>query len=249
MLDELNAAIASLIESGGTENTLLLEVGSAWFHLCAERGATEAVCHAAANAYLPTASRLAVAQVQQLRQAGFAQRNGERALSQTFPLDSEAHRSSLLSALRGLFDRVYGASGEDWSWAVKLGDAPSVRNPALDEVVRAVARQRLPELRQALYRQLLLSELLLLVDEEDAPVVVGDVSGWPTFAVFSDNAALRLWDPRGGRTRVVLGRALFPSLMPLRFGSVLLNPHGRLGGELYRNEVEALANAALGRSR
>ncbi len=248
MPDDLNAALASLVESGGTENTLLLGLGSAWFHLRAARGASEAVCHAASNAYLPTAARLGVAQVQLLRGAGFTHRDGERALSQTVSLASESDRSSLLSVLRELFDRVYGAVGEDWSWVVTRGDVSSVRNPALDDAVRAVAKQRLPALRQALYRQLLLSELLLLVDDEDTPMVVGDLSGWPTFAVFSDNAALRLWDPRGGRTRVAVGRTLFPSLMPHRFGSVLLNPHGRLGGELYRNEVEALANAALGRS-
>jgi len=248
MLDDLNAALASLVESGGTENALLLKAGSGWFHVRAARGVTDAVCHAAANAYLPPVSRLLVSQVQRLRAAGFALRDGERALSQTISLASDPRRSALLSMWRDLFDHVYGAAGEEWSWVVTLGDAPTVRNPGLDNAVRAVAKQRLPALRQALYHQLLLSDLLLLVDEEDTPIVVGDVSGWPTFAVFSDNSALRMWDPRGGRTRIALGRTLFPSLMRHHFGSVLLNPHGRLGGELYRNEVEALANAALGRS-
>jgi len=30
-------------------------------------------------------------------------------------------------------------------------------------------------------------------------------------------------------------------------GSLLVNPQGRLGGELYRNEIEALASAAMAR--
>jgi hypothetical protein len=248
MLDDLNASLASLVESGGTENALLLTAGTGWFHIRVARGVTDAVCHAAANAYLPPVSCLMLSQVQRLRDAGFALRDGERALSQTISLASEQSRSGLLSMWRDLFDHVYGAAGVEWAWAVTLGDAPTVRNPGLETAVRAVAKQRLPALRQALYRELMRSELLLLVDEEDTPSVVGDVGGWPTFAVFSDNAALRMWDPRGGRTRLALGRTLFPSLMRHRFGSVLLNPHGRLGGELYRNEVEALANAALGRS-
>ena len=37
--------------------------------------------------------------------------------------------------------------------------------------------------------------------------------------------------------------ALFPRLATLAPGSLMINPDGRLGGELYRNEIEALARA------
>jgi len=248
MSEALNAAIASLMNEGGTENKLLLSCGTGWFHLRGSCGSSDVVCHAAANAYLPTASRLLVAQVHRLRQAGFRQRNGERALSQTFSLGSTEERDTLISKLSALFSEVYGVEQLNFRWEVQMGDAPTVTNAPLLEAVRAVAKQRLPRLRQALYRQLLMADLLLLVDDEGAPRVVGDISGWPCFALFTDTASLTLWDPRGGLVNVVKGRTLFPNLMQHRFGSVFLNQHGLLGGELYRNEVEMLANAAVGRS-
>jgi len=42
---------------------------------------------------------------------------------------------------------------------------------------------------------------------------------------------------------VIKGRAVFPMLMRVRTGSLLVNPGGAVGGELYRNEVEAIAAA------
>ena len=77
----------------------------------------------------------------------------------------------------------------------------------------------------------------------DAPKVAGDLSGWDSYAAFTDAEHLQLWSARPTDYRIIKGRALFPLLMSLRTGSLLINPGGLVGGELYRNEVEAIASA------
>ena len=63
------------------------------------------------------------------------------------------------------------------------------------------------------------------------------------FGVFTDDEALRHFDPRGTPTQTRYGYQLFPQLIEARAGILKINPDGMVGGELYRNELQTLASA------
>ena len=66
---------------------------------------------------------------------------------------------------------------------------------------------------------------------------VGQIGDFPSFALFTDYAALDNYNPVGLRAQVVTGMDIFPRILSNRVGSVLINPHGQPRGELYSNEV------------
>jgi hypothetical protein len=81
------------------------------------------------------------------------------------------------------------------------------------------------------------------VDPQGLPQAVGKLQSWDVFAAFSSLDALRLYTPTVDSFKALSGRLLFPALLDLRVGSLLIDPGGRLGGELYRNEIETIARA------
>ena len=83
-----------------------------------------------------------------------------------------------------------------------------------------------------------------MLDADGAPAPFGTLGGAHTYAVFTSTAEADLWDPRGLEVALRPGWSIFPAISSLNPGSLQINPEGRLGGELYRNEVESLARAS-----
>ena len=52
-----------------------------------------------------------------------------------------------------------------------------------------------------------------------------------------------MWNPRGLPVRATPVAELVPRALGLGAGSLLINPKGLVGGELYRNELESLSDA------
>jgi hypothetical protein len=65
----------------------------------------------------------------------------------------------------------------------------------------------------------------------------------PCFAVFTDDKAIRCWDPRGTFWLKSYGFEIIRTLMPLNPGSLMINPRGDVAGEFYKNELKTLAQA------
>jgi hypothetical protein len=142
-----------------------------------------------------------------------------------------------------------------------MGPIDITDNPLLIDAMRTMAKKREHQYRTALYRSLLDSKLLLLVDPavdaEDThlpknnvdarPLKVDELMSFDVFAAFTSLAALRRYDVRGRPYKVVAGRFLFAELLNYKVGSLLLDSRSPVGGELYRNEVETLAGAAFRR--
>ena len=240
-------ALDALAVSGAPGERLVLSRGHAWFVV--ERGAEVGALRveAAASKSLPKAHALSPERVGRLRAAGFAlPRDGGRSLCRALaPTELEGGAAPLANSLMALFDAVYGEAA---SGALRLERRPpgpmDLQNPDLIEAMTQAARAKDPAIaRGRLYSAVLAATLLLLVDEDGAPVEVDSLQGWPVFAAFTDWAALRRLDPRGPRYAREPSRVLFPRLANLRLGSVLINPAGPTGGELYRNEVQTIAGA------
>ena len=103
--------------------------------------------------------------------------------------------------------------------------------------------------RQELYRSLIRADLLIPLDGKGDMVQVGTLGDRPVFGVFTDWLSLRHWDPRGHAYRKTRGSPFFLGLGQTPAGSVLINPQGQVGGELYRNEILSIAAAIRGVGR
>jgi hypothetical protein len=102
-----------------------------------------------------------------------------------------------------LFDAVYGeASAGEGSLRLRLAAPDPLRGDALIQRMTEAARAADPAVgRSRLYAAMLDAELLLLVEEDGAPTQVGELSGWPVYAAFTDHDALRRQDARAPQHR------------------------------------------------
>jgi hypothetical protein len=245
--DAIAAALDRLIQQGGSRNRLVLSRGPAWLAYTGARGDPAIRCEAAPSSLLPKDRKLTAEQVHLLRKAGFASRPGSRGLGRDYRLGEgeEAHHPvKVADDALSLLAAVYGG---DPKVAVEIEERPGDRNPtentALIDAIRVLSKSRDDASRQAMYRNMARGRFLLPIEADGAPRVFGDLTGWPVYGVFTDEPALERWDPRGTRYEVLHARQLFPRLARLPLGSLLINPDGQIGGELYRNEVEMLAAA------
>jgi hypothetical protein len=117
--------------------------------------------------------------------------------------------------------------------------------------MRLLSEKRDWDTRRALYAALLDATLLVPIDPEadgaDEPLEVDSLGKFPVIAGFTDIDALRMWNPRGAPTAPPR-RDLVPRALARRVGSLLINPRGNVGGELYLNELESLDGALKRRS-
>jgi len=244
-LSELNAALGRFHREGGTGNRLVVSRGPAWFVLNSGRGEPQARCHAATQKLLGDELRITPDGVVALRMAGFARAPQERALSRHLDIATEQQRAELPGLFQSWLDAVYGLDeSHETHVSLSLGERPVLENERVHQAIRVLAKNRTAAARQAVYRALLKAHLSLVVDAAGEPAPFGSLQGSHTYAVFTSVAEADLSDPRGHNTEVLPGWAIFPRLHALTPGSLQINPDGRLGGELYRNEIEALANAA-----
>ncbi len=239
--EHLATALNRLHTEGGTGNRLVVSAGPAWLVIRARRGALQARCIAASTRHLPDALKLGPGAISALRGAGFALPAGARCLERGVDLTTDASRTAVADLLVDLLRRIYRQSADALALDLTLGDAPTTTNAALHDAMRALAKRRNPDARHAVYRALLRADLLLIVEPDGTPRSFGTLGSADSYAVFTTGAAAERWDPRGLPAQVVPGWRLFPRLSRLRPGSLLINPSGTLGGELYRGEIDAIA--------
>lgn len=241
----LIGALERLQTAGAVGASLLVWRGHAWFMISRAAAPATVEIEAAPSRTLPRALALSPERANRLRAAGFAAGGpGQRPLRRVQALDAEG-RAPLADELLALLDVVYGeASAGEGGLRLRLGAPDPLRGDALIQRMTEAAKAADPAVgRSRLYAAMLDAELLLLVDADGAPAQVGELSGWPVYAAFTDHDALRRHDARAPAHRRIGGRALFPLLLEHRVGSLLINSAGPVGGELYRNEVQTLAGA------
>ena len=128
-----------------------------------------------------------------------------------------------------------------------MTDAPE--NQRLLKSMKALARTRSERSRKAMYMALLRAELYVPTEasmggrDEDVFAQDDPLHGNPVYVAFTSLEALRQWRPAEGSFTKMDGMTFFPILSESKAASVLLNPKGELGGELYRNEILVLAEA------
>jgi len=243
-------ALRQLVETGGDGNRLVVSRGPAWFHCTAANGDRSILVEPAPSASLPKDRALTPNRIQHLRRLGYASRPGHRCLGRLVALDEAGSIDGLGQELMTLFASVYEETDGPVQTELHLGDRERAANPKLIEAMRVMAKKRDHKYRTGLYRALLDSTLLLMVDGEPrTPTKVGELMRYDVYAAFTSWDALRRFQPRGAAYTSVRGRHLFGQLLEHNVGSLLIDPKSTVGGELYRNELETLAGASYGTRR
>lgn len=235
---QLAAALERLLDHGGTANRLVIEQDHAFFVAHGALGAGEVAIEAAASYYLPKEKRLDTEQVNGLRSRGFTPHPPLRCLRRRYPrADLRRGAHEVLALLSGL----YGAEGPV-QVSEHTGESDPTTNPRLVGAMSAVAKNRDQPSRFALYRALMASTLLVPVEDGELRVL-DELSGFDVFGCFTDPEQAQRHEPRGADLLRVRGRRLVHRLLERKAGSLLINPGGTLRGELYRAELESIAQA------
>lgn len=252
---EITRQLSQLTAEGGTANRLLLDTPRGWVQFLAQRGTTAVQVEVSAGKYLPEGATLAVEGEQILWDRGFRRNNRAAPFGRTSTLSAPTDAASLAAEALDLLHQVFPATGEvaPPRLELMLGDAPTTVNDTLHNRMVALSKDRAMATRQKLYAQLVQSELLVALSaphQGDTGIGAalplrrfGELSGAEVVGVFTDWEHLRNFDPRLVPWVAVAGEVLFPLLSARRVASVLINPGGGVArGELYRNEIDALAD-------
>jgi hypothetical protein len=235
---QLAAALGRLLDEGGTANRLVIQQDHAFFVAHGAKGASEVAIEAAASYYLPKDRRLDTAQVNGLRSRGFTPHPPLRCLRRRYArTDLRRAGTEVLALLSGL----YGAEGE-LRLTEQVGDFDPTSNPRLVGAMSEAAKKRDQPSRFALYRAVMASTLLVPVEDGELRVM-DELSGFDVFGCFTDPEQVQRHEPRGVELLRVRGRRLVHRLLERKAGSLLINPGGTLRGELYRAELQSIADA------
>lgn len=128
-------------------------------------------------------------------------------------------------------------------------------NESLIDAMRLLARNRDDWHRKQVYQQVLRAKLVVPVkqpvaDAEDLTlddlVAADELVGRPSFVAFTDVVGLKKWRRDHEHYQVVQGVPFVLLLASGQVGSLLINRGGKVGGELYYNEIDAMARAVTG---
>ena len=128
-------------------------------------------------------------------------------------------------------------------------------NESLIEAMRLLARNRDDWHRKQVYQEVLRANLVVPVkrpvtDAEDLTledlVAADELVGRPSFVAFTDLSGLKKWRRDHEYYQVIQGVPFVLLLASGKVGSLLINRGGKVGGELYYNEIDTMARAVTG---
>ena len=253
-LQQLRAPAAASASSGlapVSDNRLIVASRDYYMVFSAQPDDPAVQVEAVSNFYLPTAAALTPGRLAQLSQRGYRERPDRNNLYRSVSPQTDAALHGFAAEVLEVFGKAYGVdAGSPAEFDLQLGPAESVRNPDIIKLMRTLSLKRDWDARRALYSALLGSTMLIPIDpellaHEDViePIEVDRLGKFPVIAAFTDIDSLRLWRPRGAPYRAIAVTELVPQAVARRVGSLLINPKGVVGGELYINELESMNDA------
>lgn len=138
--------------------------------------------------------------------------------------------------------------GDDFVYSVAVEPDRAADNPDLRKAMKTLAKRRSMEARHAVYRQLVGSTLLLAVESGvpgESPRALADkddLGGLATWLAFSGPEAVAQHEARPHHVSLS-GLRLVQAALHQRIGALRLDYGSSVGGELYANELESIAEA------
>ncbi len=115
---EIAAALQRLTTGGGQGNFMIVTAGEVYVQFAAALGEKTVYCEAVSDEYLPAHRRLSLAQINELKDRGFAPGAGGN-YSSTFDLAGLEDARKLARSTVEILERVYGCS-RDTQVEIKL---------------------------------------------------------------------------------------------------------------------------------
>jgi hypothetical protein len=241
-----------LVGDGGTDNRLVVQAPRGYVLFTGQRGEPAITIEVSAGSALRDGA-LSPEQQQQLwdgrYRRGTAADNYSRLHELASHQDAGQIASEALHWLQALFKTPTPAVD------LVLGELETTENPRVIAAMQALVKARDMPSRQALWRRLLSATLLVPLKRparEGEPLALrtsGQLGDGDMVTIFTDATALRTREPRPLPYTLLNGRALFPLLAERQLGALKLEAPNGLRGELYRHEIETIAEAVINARR
>ncbi|MCB9526385.1 MAG: SseB family protein [Myxococcales bacterium] len=248
---QIATGLLRIVQDGGSHNTLLIQAPRGYVLATGRRGDPALTVQVASGRQLAEGVRVPDEVHQRLYERGF--RRGTAADNHGLVLELQGHAAAgalaheILDWVRAAYDHA-GAVAVDFV----PGEVDPTENPRVIELMTALSRDRDMKTRRRLWMALVnatwLVPLTRAVDAEAVGLggalplrVLGELAGGEVVGAFTDFGHLLGHDPRPRPYVRVHGKVLFPALAARKVASLLLNPGQGVRGELYRHEIETLA--------
>ncbi len=247
-LPRLTRRVEDLVRGGGNANRLVVETDAGFVVLRGARGADAVQVEAQGGRHLPADRRLSAEQVRVLTDAGLRQASAAQCFRGSLPLAAPGDAERVASLALHLLSTVYRSLPDEPLRLVhEAGERPALDDSRLVAAMTHLSRARDAAARNKVYLALCRAHLVLplaegAADDDPIPREIDRLADLPVAAVFTDWDTLDAFAPRGLPTVVLQGFDIFPLLDAHRVASVQINPRGRVGGELYRNEIQTITD-------
>lgn len=185
---------------------------------------------------------------QRLREQQLERRPGSGALEVLVTAEGPRAFSDMAARIEGMLEALFDRGGGDF-YAVSIEREMNPANEELLELVRVLVRRKDMESRRQVYQAVVNGRFWLPLREAAGDQLLPVVEGWPepfhgapVWAVFTDLEALKDYRDNVQPAVVVTGVRLVQALHVYGVGALKINPSSKVGGELYGNEIETLAN-------
>ncbi len=249
--------VEDLLQKGGNANRLVMECSVGFLVLRGARGGEAITVEAQAGRHLPDDRPLDGEQRQRLVRAGLRQAHAGDLFRGRWPVRSAEDATRIVGQALALLDDVYRRPPSDPVRArLDLEERPALDDADVVGAMTQLSKARDTASRNRVYMALCRALLVLPVAGDAAPEdaapfeprAMDELGGAAIAAIFTDWDTFDRYAPRGLPAVLRQGFDVFPVLHAARVGSVLINPRGRVGGELYAHEVASIAEG-IGRLR
>ena len=222
---------------------LIIQNSFGWVVLQSYARPHQALCEIAGNTYLPKEHQLNQEQEEIIERHGYTKRRGDRTIGKIIPISTSEEREKIITELSTLFPKLYQEPFETAIPTLHTDILSGVTNSNFTKTMRDLSQKRTHDLRLEIYRKFINATFLLAINKDGSPREIEKLAQLSCFAVFTDDKSLRCWDPRGTLWKKMYGFEVINTIMKHNPGSLIINPRGNISGELYKNELQTLANA------
>ena len=229
---------------------LLLKCSPFWMVFHSLDTPTRALCEISSNKYLPESSALTETQINRFDKLSFTKRRRERSLGKLVTLMENEQREQIAAETQYIFEDIFNIDSSNVVFEFYPNARRGLQNKDLLRCMKVLSGTKQHSARISLYKSLLNSRLLVLMDPETPgiPLPIEKLIHFDVYACFTDYSSARCFDPRVGELKEDYAYNIFKNLWNLNLGSLKLNPKGDIGGELYRSEIESLIQAIKSKS-
>ena len=251
LTDDFNSLLSQLLHTGTPFNRSVVKGDRGDIVIWRDQETSSLTVNLASGRFLK--ERLSPQEAQKLYQLGFRQTTVARPWTCRFDESKTKNLEEISLILTSIFNQIYSPQSSSFSSEIVSTPFPTEENPRLMKAMERLSKERNQSARQKLYWALSKANLLLALNQmpsdpaspsqEDLHANLHTVyfsKSYDSAIVFSDWESVLRYDFRGMHVYPLLGRKIVHLLVQRSIASLLINPRGQTGGELYKNELESI---------